>query len=273
MPEEQINYNFAIFIGSFVLIILVLALFISIGKFKTMLTNTEKKFDSNLNLLVVKMFTQNQYSKNFHKFGLQAFSDKDVLEFLLSLHSPEIDISTVSKTLIDKYKTLRNVIDSVISGEVNLLGIKSKNLFILRLIKEVSERYLNQGLTDRSYAGNAKSIFDYLYHSMRGMDKEVFKIISLDAENQIIDIHDASVGTVDTATIHVREIIKHLILKNAQSVVFVHNHLSGNINPSKSDKEITTLLLKACDLMEIPMHDHIIIGDNKYYSFAESGFI
>ena len=64
-----------------------------------------------------------------------------------------------------------------------------------------------------------------------------------------------------------------MILKNAMSVVFVHNHVSGKTTPSKSDKEITIHLLKACDLMEISMYDHIIIGDNKYYSFAESGFI
>ena len=273
MPDSQIDFNFSILVGSIVILILVSALFIVIGKSKRMLGDSTNKYNSTLNLIAAKMFTKYEYSKNFHEYGLQTFSDQDVLNFLLSLYSPDINVDTISKTLIDEYKSLRNVIDSVVTGEVNLLGIKSENLFILRLIKEVSERYLNQGLSNRPFASSTKSIFDYLYHSMRGLDKEVFKVISLDAENHILDIYDASIGTVDTTTIHVREIIKHLILKNAISVVFVHNHLSGITTPSKSDKDITIHLLKACDLMEISMYDHIIIGDNKYYSFAESGFI
>jgi len=112
-----------------------------------------------------------------------------------------------------------------------------------------------------------------LYHSMRDLKKEVFKIIYLNSQNQIIEITDTFQGTVDSSFISPREVTEGAIKYNAASVIFVHNHPSGDPGPSKNDKDVTRDLVYAGNIMRIKVLDHIIIGDNRYFSFAGEGFI
>ena len=104
---------------------------------------------------------------------------------------------------------------------------------------------------------------------MRDLKPEVFKVVYLDSNNRIIDISDASVGTVDQAFPIVREIIHAALQKFSKSIVCVHNHPSANITPSAQDKDFTRELYNAGKLMEIKVLDHVIIGNDKYYSFAD----
>ena len=108
---------------------------------------------------------------------------------------------------------------------------------------------------------------------MRGLKKEVFKVLFLDGKNQPIDVEDLFEGTLNISSVYPREIIKSAIKHNAASLIFVHNHPSGSPEPSSSDKEITKELIAASNTMQIKVLDHIIIGDNKYFSFADEGLI
>ncbi|MEA2104166.1 MAG: DNA repair protein RadC, partial [Candidatus Cloacimonadota bacterium] len=108
---------------------------------------------------------------------------------------------------------------------------------------------------------------------MRDLKKEVFKVIFLDKKNAVIEVEDLFEGTVDKSAIYPREIVKKAIEHNASGIIIVHNHPSGNIQPSPEDEKITQQLLKATNMLQIRMLDHIIIGDNKYYSFADTGEI
>ena len=108
---------------------------------------------------------------------------------------------------------------------------------------------------------------------MRDLKPEVFKVVYLDSNNRIIDISDASVGTVDQAFPIVREIIHAALQKFAKSIVCVHNHPSSNITPSAQDKQFTKELSDARKLMQIKVIDHVLVGDNQYYSFADEGFM
>ena len=213
------------------------------------------------------------YSCEFYESGLNGFSDTEVIEFLLSFRPSCGDAGKTSRQLIDNFDSLREVVDAVATGRAQSGGMSEEQVLLIRLVKDISERYLNQNLVECPLGNSPKAIFDYLYHSMRGLDKEVFKVISLNGSNRIIDIHDAAIGTVSEAVVYIREIIKHLILLHANSAVFVHNHLDNNVNPSKDDRQLTDELMKACKLMNIRVLDHIIIGDNKYYSFADAGII
>jgi DNA repair protein radc len=103
--------------------------------------------------------------------------------------------------------------------------------------------------------------------------KEVFKVIFLDGKNRIIEIEDLFEGTLNTSSVYPREIIKNAIRNNALSLIFVHNHPSGDPKPSQSDKDITRDLVFAGNLLQIKVLDHIIIGDNRYFSFADEGLI
>ena len=108
---------------------------------------------------------------------------------------------------------------------------------------------------------------------MRDLKKEVFKVIYLNSQNQIIDTADLFEGTVNSSSISPREVMESAIKHNAASLIFVHNHPSGNPEPSPNDKQVTRDLVYAGSIMQIKVLDHIIIGNNKYYSFAAEGLI
>ncbi|MFC1902550.1 RadC family protein [Chloroflexota bacterium] len=99
------------------------------------------------------------------------------------------------------------------------------------------------------------------------------KVIYLNSQNQIIDTADLFEGTVNSGSISTREVIESAIKHNAVSLIFVHNHSSGNPDPSGNDKEVTRDLVYAGSIMRIRVLDHIIIGNNRYYSFASEGLI
>ena len=108
---------------------------------------------------------------------------------------------------------------------------------------------------------------------MRDLRKEVFKVIYLNNQNQIIETTDLFTGTVNTSSISPREVMESAIKNNATSLIFAHNHPSGNPKPSKSDKELTKDLVYDGSIMRIRVLDHLIIGSNRYFSFAGEGLI
>lgn len=116
---------------------------------------------------------------------------------------------------------------------------------------------------------SARDVVDIIMPQLRDLKTEVFKVIYLDSNNRIIDISDAACGTVEHAVPIVREIIHSALQKFVASIICVHNHPSANITPSNEDRKFTKELCDAGKLMEIKLLDHIIIGDNQYYSFAD----
>ncbi len=108
---------------------------------------------------------------------------------------------------------------------------------------------------------------------MRGLKKEIFKVIYLNGQNQIIDTADLFEGTVNSGVISPREVMESAIRHYAVSLLFAHNHPSGNPEPSRGDKELTRDLVYAASIMRIKVLDHNIIGDNSYFSFAGEGIL
>jgi len=152
-------------------------------------------------------------------------------------------------------------------------GIGPHSAFGIKLMQEVAREFLKEKIVEKPFYKSAQEIFDYLYHSMRDLKKEVFKVIYLNSQNQIIETVDLFEGTVNSSSISPREVIEGAIKHNAVSLIFVHNHPSGNPEPSASDKELTRELVYAGKIMRIKVLDHIIIGENKYFSFASDGLV
>lgn len=107
---------------------------------------------------------------------------------------------------------------------------------------------------------------------LSGADREYFLVLSVDNQIKPLAIEIVSIGTVDMALVHVREVFKHAILANAAYIITIHNHTSGNCTPSLSDKELTEHLVKAGQFMGIPIADHVIVGDG-YFSFREEDML
>ncbi|MFC2165620.1 DNA repair protein RadC [Acidobacteriota bacterium] len=105
------------------------------------------------------------------------------------------------------------------------------------------------------------------------LDRETLFILLFDAKNKLIAEELHTIGTVDSCSVYPREIVKSALLKNAVSIAMVHNHPSGNSEPSIQDIEITKRTIDACELLDIKVLDHIILGDSEFYSMSDHGDI
>ncbi len=216
--------------------------------------------------------------EKFMKSGLTGFHDYEIVELLLTLGQPRKDCKQAAKEAIKRFKDLRGVLEAPAEELEKIPGIGPVNSFGIKFVREVSGEYLKQKALDKHSLNSEKAVYDYLYQSMGGLKKEVFKILYLNSqnellENEILDTEDISWGTVNASAVFAREAMASAIRHNATALIFVHNHPSGNVTPSQDDKAITRELGLSSSVMNLKVLDHLIIGDNSHYSFAAQGLI
>ncbi len=209
----------------------------------------------------------------FLKSGLAGFHDYEIVELLLSLGTPRKDCKPAAKEAIKKFQTLRGVLEAPLAELQEIKGVGAHSAFGIKLVQEVAREFLRAKMLEKPFYRSSQEVFDYLYHAMRGLKKEVFKVLYLSSQNQIIDTVDLSEGTVNSSSVSPREVIEGAIRNNAAALIFVHNHPSGAVEPSSADKSLTRELVYAGRIMRLKVLDHIIIGDNRYYSFTGEGLI
>jgi DNA repair protein RadC len=211
--------------------------------------------------------------EKFLRAGLNAFLDYEIVELLLTLGTPRKDCKTPARQALKEFRTLRGVLEADARDLQRIRGIGVHNVFGIRLVQEVSRRFLKDRMLSRPYCRSSGEAFDYLYHSMRDLRKEHFKVLFLDPKNQILEEKTLFEGTVDSSAVYPREIMKDALKFDATALIFVHNHPSGDPDPSLCDREITRELVFAARVMQLKVLDHIVIGNNRFYSFADHGLI
>jgi len=210
--------------------------------------------------------------QRFIERGLDALSDTEVLELLLSFGTPRKDCKQTARSLLKNFETLPAVLDADLNEIQDIKGVGPKNGFALAFIKSVADRYLRQRLKNKSYLTSSADVVEYLIHSMRGLKIEVFTVIYLDSSHGIIDSEVVAEGTVNLNSIYPREIIRKTLQRNGAALVVAHNHPSGSLEPSPQDIQLTRNLCLTCSMMQIRLLDHIIVG-NGHYSFADHGIM
>lgn len=122
---------------------------------------------------------------------------------------------------------------------------------------------------------NSADVIHLVGEQLCGMDREVVCVINLKADNTPINCHFASVGALNYSTAHPRELLKAGILSNATGIILAHNHTSGNLLPSETDVRLTDRMQQVCELVGIPLVDHVIVGgdNSRYFSFKEKGLV
>jgi DNA repair protein RadC len=209
----------------------------------------------------------------FLKGGLEGFLDHEIIELLLTIGTPRKDCKASAREALRMFKSLGGVLEASPLDLQKVKGIGPHNVFGLKFVQEVSRRFLRERMMSRPYCRSSREVFDYLYHALRAMKREKFKVLFLDAKNQILEEKTLFEGTVDSSAVYPREIIKDALRYEASSLIFVHNHPSGDPEPSPCDKEITRDLVFAAKVMQLKVLDHIIIGNNCFFSFSDQGLI
>jgi DNA repair protein RadC len=211
--------------------------------------------------------------ERFLKSGLEGFHDYEIVELLLSLGTPRRDCKHQAKEALKRFKTLRGVLEASPQELQDIKYIGPHSVFGIKFMHAVSSEFMKEKSLERPVCNSSQEIYEYFYHSMRDLKKEIIKIIYLNSQNQILEIQDFDQGTVDSSHLYPREVMEGALRCHAVGLVIVHNHPSGNPEPSGSDFRLTRNMVLAGWAMQITILDHIIIGDNRFYSFAGQGLI
>ena len=188
--------------------------------------------------------------ERFSRSGLAGFHDYEIVELLLTLGTPRRDCKPQAKEATKIFKNLRGVLEAPSEELRKIKGITTHNVFVIKFMQEIAREFLKGQLLDKPYCRSSREVFDYLYHSMRDLKREVFKVIFLDSQNRVVEIEDLFEGTLNASAVYPREIIQGAVRHNAAALIFVHNHPAGNPQPSDNDKQITQDLVFAGNIMQ-----------------------
>lgn len=205
--------------------------------------------------------------KKFGKNGLSGWHDYEVLELVLSYAILRKDTKPIAKELLAKYKTINAVLDADGKDLESISGISEHTAGFLKLLKEIAILYMEEGIYNKDLLSSPQVVYDYLKTSLKGSSDEEFKILFTDGKNQLIAVETFQSGTVNRSVVYPRKIVERALYNHAIGVIIAHNHPSGTLEPSSDDREITRAIKNALKTVEVTLLDHIIIGDNRYYSF------
>ncbi len=211
--------------------------------------------------------------ERFLNSGLQGFHDYEVIELLLTLGTPRSDCKQAAKDALKKFGSLNAVLEADPKELHEIDGIGPNNVFGLKLSQTVARRYLADRVIGQDIVTSSDEVLDYLKHNLRDKKQEIFSVIYLNGRNEIIGMEELFHGSLTTSAVYPREVVKKVLKQNAAALIFVHNHPSGNLNPSEEDIKITKKLKDAVATIDVKVHDHLIIAGNNYYSFADNNII
>ncbi len=206
------------------------------------------------------------------KLGADKLSDTELLAILLRVGSSGQSAVDMARELINEFGTFRNI-DLKSFSEIKRKGLGIAKIAQIKAAIEIGKRFLKEKSIFKVKIKTSKDLVDYFMPYMRDIKKEIFKVVLLDGKNKIIKDVTISEGTLTKSIVHPREVIKEAIIESAAALVLIHNHPSGEPQPSQDDIEITNRIISACELIGIRVLDHVIIGDNNYFSFYNEGLI
>lgn len=205
-------------------------------------------------------------------YGVETLSNNELLAVLLS----GVNTKKIAKDMLKRlpHQSIYDLGEMDITELKNFHGIGKRNAEVLYTAMELCRRIQKEQV--KLHAPDfsmPKAVADYLMEEMRRLKQEEFRAVFLTSKNQLITVKTLTKGTINASLAKSREVFKMALQYNAAAVVLVHNHPSGDPEPSRDDISVTQKIFQAGQVMEIPILDHIIIGDGTFTSLCELGYI
>lgn len=205
------------------------------------------------------------------KYGEHTLSDSELLAILLRTGLKGESAIDVGRKLMQEFGSFRNMGHTTISRWRQIKGMGDAKICQVKAALEIARRFgEEEPKGGRVKVSSPQDVVGIMMPRMRDLKKEIFKVVHLNSRNIITEISELESGTVNQANPIIREIFHNAIEFFSASLICLHNHPSGDPAPSGADKNFTKTLVKAGDVLDIKVLDHIIIGDGTYYSFADS---
>jgi DNA repair protein RadC len=205
--------------------------------------------------------------------GAEALADYEVLEYLLFGANARGDTKPLAKELLARFGSLAGVLEASPGALKQVKGISEASVGALKITALAARRMARSEVRQKPVLGSWQALLDYLAIDMANLTVERVRGLYLNARNQLILDHEIGTGTVDEAAIYPREVIRQGLDIGATALILVHNHPSGNPEPSRADIQITQRIAEAGRLLGITVHDHVIVGSEGHVSLRAKGLI
>ncbi|GMN03609.1 DNA repair protein RadC [Erythrobacter sp. MTPC3] len=207
------------------------------------------------------------------KGGAEALADYEVLEYLLFAGIRQGDTKPAAKALLKHFGTLSAVLNADPKALQRVKGVGETSAAALKSVAIAARRMARSEVSQKPVLSSWHALIDYLSIDMAHLTVERVRVLYLDTKNRLIDDHHVGDGSIDEASIHPREVIRRALDVGASALILVHNHPSGNPEPSRADIQITKKIAEAGHLLGVTVHDHVIIGREGHVSLRAKGLI
>lgn len=207
------------------------------------------------------------------KHGPQALADAELLAIFLGTGVAGKSALDLAREMLTNAGGLRNLLNLPVSSMRQFKGVGNTKYVLLQAALEVGRRYLRERMDRENVINNPQVSRDFLSMCLRDKPHEVFYALFLDSKHRVIHHQELFRGTIDSASVPVREVVKEALKFNAAAMIVAHNHPSGVAEPSAADKALTETLQLALGMVGVRLLDHFVVGDGEVVSFAEMGAI
>jgi len=207
------------------------------------------------------------------KYGEHTLSNAELLAIIIRTGISGKSAVDIARELLRKFKTLRAMSGVDVTEFKQISGLKDAKISQIKAAIELGRRMMSEEKAFKGAVKSSSDVADYLMPLMRDLKRESFKVILLDKRNSITNVVDIEMGTIDKVNPSIRDILLTVLKYQSPAIIVAHNHPSGDVKPSDADKSLTRDLIVAASAMELRVFDHIIIGDNQYFSFGDEGLI
>ena len=207
------------------------------------------------------------------RMGAKQLSDSELLAVILRIGIEGKSAIDLAQEIKNRFKTWRNMADVDIAEWKQIKGLGITKISQILAAIEIGQRIQSEKAKENVLIKDAKQLAEIFSPLLRDAKKESFWVVLLDGKNKIKDEMELAKGTVNEVSTYVREVLTTVLRGAAASFAIIHNHPSGNPEPSKNDIQLTRELVCAGKALKVKVQDHLIIGNDRYYSFAENGEI
>jgi len=211
--------------------------------------------------------------KKYLSSGIEAFHAYEAVELLLTFAIPRRDVKPLAKELLRRCGSLRGVIEADRTDLLAVRGLGDSAAVLIGLVGDLCGMCLKEKAKEKIQISCTRELLDYCRCTMGGLKEEQFRIIYLDTRNRMMDVDILEKGIVNQAVVYPRKVIEHALKRKAAAVILVHNHPSGHVVPSEADIRLTRTIEEAARVLDILIHDHLIVGEEKVFSFREEGMM
>ena len=212
--------------------------------------------------------------ERLQKFGPEALSAQELLALILGRGIPGESVTVTSQRLLSTFGNIKAISEASLEELAKVKGIGLAKASQIKAAFELAKRKDGEAIKfSQKPVQYSEDVVKIIAKDLKDKKKEHCKAILLNSRNQVVDIVDISIGSLTANIVHPREIFKEAIRASAASVILVHNHPSGDCEPSEDDLKITKRVAEAGKILNIEVLDHLIIAKNGFLSFKEKGLI